>query len=108
MCESRTHRRLGKLAMRRSQFVPVLVLFCTAACTSLGKPATRPNLEPFPGISADYRLETLRAALREYSITFAAQVDSAASAIERRATDAAVKRAALVWRLRAIPEMRQA
>jgi hypothetical protein len=50
----------------------------------------------------------LRAALREYSITFAAQVDSAASAIERRATDAAVKRTALVWRLRAIPEMRQA
>jgi hypothetical protein len=94
--------------MRRSLLLPVLVLSSAAACTGLGDTPPRPNLAPLPGIAADYRAESLRAALREYSITFAAQVDSAASAIERRATDAAVKRTALVWRLRAIPEMRQA
>jgi hypothetical protein len=55
-----------------------------------------------------YRVETLRASLREYSVTFAAAVDLAAAAIVRRATDDAVKRNALLWKLNAIPEMRKA
>ena len=44
----------------------------------------------------------------EYSITFAAEVDLAATAIERRAADATVRRNALLWRVRSIPEMRKA
>jgi hypothetical protein len=54
------------------------------------------------------RVETMRASLREYSITFAAGVELAATSLERRATDASVRRNALLWRLRAIPQMRQA
>ena len=44
----------------------------------------------------------------EYSITFAAEVDLTASSIEQRTTDATVRRNALLWRIRAIPEMRKA
>jgi hypothetical protein len=44
----------------------------------------------------------------EYSITFAAEVDLTATAIERRAADSTVRRNALLWRVRAIPEMRKA
>jgi hypothetical protein len=46
--------------------------------------------------------------MHEYAITFAAEVDLAATAIERRAEDPAVRRSALLWRARAIPEMRKA
>ena len=41
-------------------------------------------------------------------MTFAADVDLAATSIEQRTTDAAVRRNALLWRLRAVPEMRKA
>lgn len=43
-----------------------------------------------------------------HSITFAAEVDLAATAIEGRAADSTVRRNALLWRVRAIPEMRKA
>jgi len=66
------------------------------------------NIKPWPEIRSDFRVETLRASLYEYSIAFAAQVDLTASSIERRATDATVRRNALLWRIRAIPEMRKA
>ena len=46
--------------------------------------------------------------MHEYSITFAADVDLAAAAIERQAADSTVRRNALLWRIRAIPEMRKA
>ena len=46
--------------------------------------------------------------MHEYSITFAAEVDLAASAIERRAADSTVRRNAVLWRVRAIPELRKA
>jgi hypothetical protein len=46
--------------------------------------------------------------MHEYSITFAGEVDLAATAIERRAADSTVRRNALLWRVRAIPEMRKA
>ena len=46
--------------------------------------------------------------MQEYSITFAAEVDLAATAIERRAPDSTVRRNAVLWRVRAIPEMRKA
>jgi hypothetical protein len=46
--------------------------------------------------------------MHEYSITFGAAVDLAATAIERRADDPTVRRNALLWRARAIPEMRKA
>jgi hypothetical protein len=41
-------------------------------------------------------------------VTFGAQVELAATAIERRASDATVRRNARLWKLGAIPEMRQA
>ena len=46
--------------------------------------------------------------MHEYSITFAADVDLAATAIERQAADSTVRRNAILWRTRAIPEMRKA
>jgi hypothetical protein len=53
-------------------------------------------------------METLRMRMHEYSITFAADVDLAATSIERQAADATVRRNALLWKVRAIPEMRKA
>jgi hypothetical protein len=46
--------------------------------------------------------------MHEYSMTFAAEVDLAASAIERRALDSTLRRNAVLWKARAIPEMRKA
>jgi hypothetical protein len=78
------------------------------ACASLSKKSTHPNLEPWPEIRSDFRMETLRVRMTEYAITFAADVDLAASAIDLRATDSTVRRNALLWKTRAIPEMRKA
>ena len=85
-----------------------LALSSLVACASLGKKSTQPDLKPWPEIRPDFRVETLRARMHEYSITFAAEVDLAATAIERRAADSTVRRNALLWRVRAIPEMRKA
>ena len=85
-----------------------LALSSLVACASLGKTPTQPDLKPWPEIRPDFRVETLRARMYEYSITFAAEVDLAAAAIERRAADSTVRRNALLWRVRAIPEMRKA
>ena len=85
-----------------------LALSSLVACASLGKKPTRPDLKPWPEIRPDFRVEALRARMHEYSITFAAEVDLAATAIERRAADSTVRRNALLWRVRAIPEMRKA
>ena len=78
------------------------------ACVSLDKKATRPDLTAWPEIRFDFRMETLRMRMHEYSITFAANVDQAATAIERQAPDSTVRRNALLWRVRAVPEMRKA
>ena len=85
-----------------------LALASLVACASLDKKATRPDLTPWPEIRPDFRMETLRMRMHEYSITFAANVDLAATAIERQATDSTVRRNALLWRVRAVPEMRKA
>src|SRR5262245_49080308 len=98
-------RTIGRRYWRAAPFVAVSFL---AACTGFGKQAVRPNLTSWPEIRSDYRVEALRTSLREYSVTFAAEVEIAATAIERRASDATVRRNARLWKLGAIPEMRQA
>ena len=85
-----------------------LGLSSLVACASLGKQSTQPDLKPWPEIRPDVRVESLRARMYEYAITFAAEVDLAAAAIERRTADSTVRRNALTWRTRAIPEMRKA
>ena len=75
-----------------------LALSCLVGCASLAKKPTQPDLEPWPEIRPDFRVETLRTRMVEYSITFAAQVDFASTAIERRAADLTVQRNALLWR----------
>jgi len=88
--------------------VACLALICLAGCASLTQKAPQANLAPWPEIRSDVRMENLRARMYEYSITFAAEVDLAATAIERRTTDATVRRNAVLWKVRAIPEMRKA
>jgi hypothetical protein len=78
------------------------------ACGGAGKTPPRADVTPWPQIRSDYRVDSLRIRLQEYSITFAADVDLAATAIEQRSADAAVRRNALLWRLRAVAEMRKA
>jgi hypothetical protein len=85
-----------------------LALSSLVACTSLLKTPEQADIKPWPEIRSDFRVETLRARLYEYSITFAAEVDLTASSIEQRTTDATIRRNALLWRIRAIPEMRKA
>jgi hypothetical protein len=85
-----------------------LALASLGACASLTKQATQPDIQPWPEIRADVRVESLRARMHEYSITFAAEVDLLSTSIERRAADSHVRRNAMLWRLRAIPEMRKA
>jgi hypothetical protein len=83
-------------------------LSALAGCAAMGKKPARPDLKPWPQIRSDFRLEPLRQRIHEYSITFAAEVDLAATSIEQRATDSTVRRNAMLWRVRAIPEMRKA
>ena len=85
-----------------------LVVSSLVACAGLGKKPTQPDLKPWPEIRPDFRTEALRLRMHEYSITFGAAVDLAATAIERRADDSTVRRNAVLWRARAIPEMRKA
>jgi len=85
-----------------------LALSSLVSCASLVKKSTQPDVTPWPEIRSDFRVEALRQRMHEYSITFAAEVDLAASAIERRTTDATIRRNALLWKARAIPEMRKA
>ena len=85
-----------------------LALSCVVACASVSKKSTQPDLKPWPELRPEVRVEALRARMYEYSITFGAEVDLAATAIERRAADSTVRRNAVLWRVRAIPEMRKA
>jgi len=88
--------------------VACLALIGLAGCASLTKKAPQASLAPWPEIRSDVRMENLRARMYEYSITFAAEVDLAGTAIERRTADATVRRNAVLWKVRAIPEMRKA
>lgn len=84
-----------------------LALCLIAGCTGMGS-QSRPDMEPWPEISRDFRIEALRTRLYEYSSTFAASVELAATSIEQRTTDPAIRRNAVLWRVRAVPEMRKA
>ena len=85
-----------------------IALAFLAACAPMSKKPTGPDLKAWPEVRSDFRVEALRLRMHEYSINFAAEVDLAAAAIERRGGDAAVRRNALLWRARAVPEMRKA
>ncbi len=86
----------------------LLAVACLPACAGWTKPLAQPDKATLPEIRSDFRVQMLRGRLQEYAITFAAEVDLTSSSIERRAPDPAIRRQALLWRLRAVPEMRQA
>ena len=82
-----------------------LALSVLVACATVSKKSTHPNLEPWPEIRPDFRKEELRVRMTEYAITFAADVDLAASAIYLHGFHRAWR---LLWKTRAIPEIRKA
>src|SRR6478672_8954204 len=67
-------------AGRLMRMAACLALSSFVGCASLGKKSTQPNLKPWPEIRSDFRAETLRVRMTEYAITFAANVDIAATA----------------------------
>ena len=85
-----------------------LSLALQVGCAGMHTKPTGPDLSAWPEIRTDFRVEVLRGRMHEYSNTFAAEVDLASRGIEERATDARVRRTAMLWRARAIPEMRKA
>ena len=85
-----------------------LALASLVACASLDKKSDAGRFEALAGNPARLPRGNAADAHARVSITFAADVDLAATAIERRATDSTVQRNALLWRIRAIPEMRKA
>jgi hypothetical protein len=60
------------------------------------------------GIRAGARPEVLRSSLTEYLIQFSASVEQTADRIACGTEDACIRRSALLWKLNAIPAMRQA
>jgi hypothetical protein len=56
-----------------------LALSSLEACATT--PDSRPDLSPWPEIRTDFRVAALRLRMHEYSTTFAAAVDLAATAI---------------------------
>ena len=109
--EQRSHDVQMPATVRRVSWeltAACLALSALVGCAGMGKQPTRPDLKPWPEIRADFRPEPLRQRMLEYSITFAAEVDLAATSIERRATDSTVRRNAMLWKIHAIPEMRKA
>ncbi len=106
-----------RIRKQRRRHASLLVLLRAAAaaavcllagCTALATKHAGADLAPWPEIRPDVRMEVLRARMHEYSITFAAEIEVAATGIERRTSDAAIRRNAVLWRVRAIPEMRKA
>ena len=78
------------------------------ACAGMNKAPERPDLEAWPEIRPDFRVEVLRGRMHEYATTFAAEVDVAARAIEEMVrvspTDEAVNLAAQLWTMFGEPE----
>jgi len=101
------HRRWGSRAAL-CHTAACLALASLAACAGLNTKPTQPNLQPWPEIRPDFRVESLRGRMHEYAVTFAADVELASTSLERRAADETIRRNALLWRVRGIPEMRKA
>ncbi|MEQ9097376.1 MAG: hypothetical protein RIE32_14060 [Phycisphaerales bacterium] len=60
------------------------------------------------GVPVDVRTEIIRAAATEYLMDFSASVRKAADRIASQSSDPQVQRAALLWKLNAIPAMQEA
>jgi len=105
-----TRPAVSRVSPRHPVAGVVLCLAVTwlSSCASMQTAQPKPNLSPWPDIRTDFRPEVLQGRLREYAITFGAEIDLVAASIERRTDDAIIRRNALTWRLRSVPEMRKA
>jgi hypothetical protein len=87
------------------QWSAVLVVVFSGGCAT-GRPVHSGAKEL--GIASDYRYEVLWSDMREYAITFDAEVEAAANRIRASCDDARIRRNALLWKARSIPEMQKA
>lgn len=85
---------------------PFLAGLLIAGCGAFGAADSRSP--ETGGLRADAESAALRLSVEEYLVDFTARVTAAADLIAREATDEHTRRAALRWKLNAIPKMREA
>lgn len=95
-------------AWKCNLYSTVLLFVCATTLVGCASgTAPRSSTEQL-GFDSNYRYEVLWMHMREFSITFAAEVETCANRIRESSDDPLVHRRSLLWKARSIPEMRKA